>query len=432
MKLPKKTIIFFALVGGAAYAAYAFLPDFWRGMNQAKYRQAEVTRGSIVAMVNATGTVQPVLSVSVGAFVSGPVVEVLVDFNDVVQKGELLARIDPRLYEANVARDEAVLATRQADIENITAQLQLAINDEERAIALKKENQNFISNAEMDKVKFGKLALEAQLKVAKQNVKQAEANLKTSQQNLDYTKIVSPVDGVVINRKIDPGQTLAAQFQTPEMFVVAPDLKTMYILASVDESDIGMIHQAQLNNLPVQFTVDAYRGDLFDGSIIQIRMNSTTTQNVVTYPVVVEAKNPDIPLKPGLSPGKLKGPQLKLKPGMTASLSFQVDEVKNTLRLPNAALRFYPPAQKVRPEDRHLLEGNFEAPTEDTEAPQAKLPAKEKAAGRKNNVRHVWVADGDFLKAVEVTTGLSDHKYTQIVSGDLTEGQELVTGIQGK
>ena len=269
----------------------------------------------------------------------------------------------------------------------------------------------------MDQFKFNRMSLEAQLAVAETTVKQAEANLDTSEANLAYTKITSPVDGVIIDRKVDPGQTVASQFQTPELFIVAPDMrKEMHVFASVDEADIGLIRDAQETGQPVRFTVDAYPDDLFEGKIFQIRKNSTTTQNVVTYPVVVSAPNPD----------------LKLLPGMTASISFQVGESDDVPRIPNAALRFYPQREQVRPEDRKLLEGA--EPPEGAEAQvEESLSAEEKAeVRRRRSRRHVWVVDGDFLRAVEVDTGLSDSKYTELVSGDVREGRKLVTGIQPK
>lgn len=429
MKFPIKTTVALLVVGGIG-AGVAYLPGYMKGLNKPNYRQAEVTKGPIVSMVNSTGTVQPVLSVTVGCFVSGPIVELLVDFNDLVKKNDLLARIDPRIYDAAVARDEALLATRKAELKSTEALLQQAINDENRSIALRKQNEDFISNAEMDKFKFSRMSLAAQKTVAEANVKQAEANLKNSKANQEYTEIRSPVDGIIINRKIDKGQTLAASFQTPELFIVAPDLKTMHIIASVDESDIGRIHAAKLRKLPVHFTVDSYPEDLFEGEIVQIRMNSTTTQNVVTYPVVVETKNPEIILTPEMV-AKSKNPEFKLKPGMTASLSFQVEESKETLRIPNAALRFYPAREKVRPEDRKILEGTLQETKPDDEDQKPKLTAQEKAKGRKeHHRRHVWVVEGDFLRAVEVVTGISDNKYTQLISGELKEGQQLVTGIK--
>ena len=221
---------------------------------------------------------------------------------------------------------------------------------------------------------------------------------------------------MIIDRKIDPGQTLAAQFQTPELFVVAPDMREkMHIYASVDEADIGLIRSAQEKGRPVHFTVDAYRDDLFEGQIEEIRFSSTELQNVVTYPVVVAAPNPE----------------LKLLPGMTASISFRVDESEDVIRIPNAALRFYPDIKHVREQDRKLLEGkDWERESEEDDDA---MSAMEKAAVRKErNRRHVWIVEGDFLKAVEVETGLSDSKYSELVSGDLTEGQKLVTGIEPK
>jgi HlyD family secretion protein len=258
--------------------------------------------------------------------------------------------------------------------------------------------------------------LQAQLKVSIAAVKEAEANLATSKANLAYTEIRSPVDGVIVDRKIDPGQTLASQFQTPELFIVAPDLrKEMYVTASVDEADIGLIQKAKDRKQPVQFTVDAYPDDLFSGTIFQIRMSSTTTQNVVTYPVVVSAPNPE----------------MKLLPGMTANISFRVEEQKNVLRIPNSALRFFPKTEHVRKEDRDILEGIAPKKDDDKSVTETVPSAAEKViANHKRNKRHVWVVDGELLKAVEIETGISDEKYTSVVSGDLKEGQKVVTGLE--
>lgn len=410
--------ILLLVLGGASVAAYIPAARYWKERGRVKYRLAEVTRGRVAAVVNSTGTVKPVLAISVGAFVSGPIEALFVDFNDEVKKGDVLARIDPRLYKANVARDQAVLATRKAEVERARALFQQAKNDEGRALALRAENKGFLSDTESDQFKFNRMSLEAQLAVAEANVLQAQANLDNSEANLGYTNILAPVDGIVIDRKIDPGQTLAAQFQTPELFIVAPDMREeMWVVASVDEADIGHIHEAQTKGQPVRFTVDAYPDDLFVGKIHQIRKSSTTTQNVVTYPVIVSAPNPD----------------LRLLPGMTASLSFQVGEAADVARIPNAALRFYPQRERVRPEDRKLLEGVAATTEEDREQANTKVSADERAeARRKRNRRHVWVVDGEFLRAVEVVVGLSDSKHSELVSGDVREGQELVTGIQPK
>ena len=246
---------------------------------------------------------------------------------------------------------------------------------------------------------------------------QPRSQVDFSNAQVKYCEIRAPEAGIIINRKIDPGQTLAAQFQTPELFVIAPNMRERVdIHASVDESEIGFIREAQAKKLPVTFTVDAYPDELFQGTIEEVRMNSTTTSNVVTYPVLVAATNPD----------------LKLLPGMTANLSFQIEEKKEVLRVPNAALRFYPQRDHVREADRKLLDGTAQDDKQDGTTEPA-LPADETvAANRKRNKRHVWVIDGEFLKAVEVVTGLSDHAYTELVSGGLKEGQKLVTGLETK
>jgi HlyD family secretion protein len=416
MKRLIRWLVILGVLGGVGWAIAAPVAGWLRERSRVTYREAVVTRGRIVAVVNSTGNVKPVRSVSVGAFVSGPVVEICVDFNDEVKKEQVLAKIDPKIYEAAVAGSRAALATRRAEVKRTKANLQQACNNEKRALTLQAQNKNFISDQEMDQFKYAKLSLDADLLVAETSVEQAQAALEKAEADLAYTIIRSPVDGVVIDRKIDPGQTMTAGFQTPEMFIVAPDLKAeMHVYANVDEADIGMIRKAQEAGQPVRFTVDAYPDDLFEGKIFQIRKSSTTTQNVVTYPVVVSAPNPD----------------LKLLPGMTANLSFQLQEVHNVLRVPSAALRFYPQREQVRPEDRVLMENKAPEAKKDDDNSATSASAEEKAELRRNrNRRHVWVVDGDFLRAVPVVTGVSSNQYTEVVSGDLHEGDKLVVGLQ--
>ncbi len=402
------------VLGIVGTVAYSQLHAYWKERNKPRYRQAEVTRGDIVAVVNSTGTVQPVRRVQVGTFVSGPIDELNVNYLDEVKEGDLLARIDPRIYEAYQARDQATLATRKAEVTRAKALKQQAINDEQRAMDLWQENKDYISATEMDQYKFNRMSLEAQLEVAEAAVEQAQANLEISKTNVRYTEITAPEDGIIIDRKIEEGQTMAAQFQTPELFVLAPDMRQkMHIFASVDEADIGLIRQAKEQQRKVYFTVDAYPDDLFEGQIYQVRMNSTTLQNVVSYPVVVEASNPD----------------LKLLPGMTASLSFQIDEREDIVRIPNAALRFYPKTEHVRPEDRKLLEGTDEqadSPDEADDVLGQRSAMQRAMLNRKRNRRHVWIVDAEHLRAVEVVTGLSSRKWTELVSGKLEVGQKLV------
>ena len=397
--------------------AFAYRPMVaaWRKQTMPKWRTAEVAQGDIVAVVNATGSVKPVLQVSVGSFVSGPILELYCEFNQEVKKEQLLAKIDPRIYQAQVDSARANLKTREADVERVDALLKQAVRDEKRATDLAAEDSDFIAQAEIDRVTYGRIALDAQLKLAKAAVQQAEFQLGRAQADVDYCEIRSPVDGIVINRKIDPGQTLAAQFQTPELFIVAPDMrKKMHVHASVDEADIGLISEAKLRRLPVSFTVDAY-DDLFQGTVEEIRLSSTTTQNVVTYPVVVAAANPD----------------LKLLPGMTANISFEVDRAERVAKIPNSALRFFPMPQHVRSQDKPLVEGKAVQEDEEKQVADETLSAADRAQARAaKSRRHVWVVDGYQLRAVEVITGLSDSKYTELVSGNLKVGDKLVIGIQ--
>jgi HlyD family secretion protein len=378
-----------------------------------KYLTAVVSRGPVETQVTSTGTVKPVLSVSVGAFTSGPIAKVFVDFNSVVKKDQLLAIIDPKLFEAAVERDRAALESQQADLGRVKALLQQAKNNEQRARQLRAINKDYLSDTDLDQYYFTRLTYEAQIKLGEASIKQAEANLKNSEANLGYTKILAPVDGIIIERKVDPGQTVAASFQTPELFTIAPEMeKHMYVFASVDEADIGQIRAAQERGRTVKFTVDAYPGDLFEGKIAQIRKNSTTTQNVVTYPVVIEAPNPN----------------LKLLPGMTANITFPIEAKENVLRVPAAALRFAPLPDQVRPEDRHYVEA---LPTGKIDS-GSKRSASEKAdLARKRQHRIVWIQEGQQLQAVPLTLGLIDNQFAEILNGDVSEGQAVVTGTEG-
>jgi HlyD family secretion protein len=409
-----KWLVALLVLAGIAAASYRPIQQAIAERNRTKWRTQTIVIGELVQTVNSTGKVEPIRRVSVGAFVSGPVSELFVDFNDRVTKGQLMARIDQRLYTAAVQRDNASLRTRQAEVARAEAMLQQSKNDEKRGGDLRRVGQEFISEAEMDQFKFLRMTREAELEVTKTNVQQSQAQLDNSAANLNFTEIIAPCDGIVIDRKIDIGQTLAAQFQTPEMFVVAPSMEQkMHIYASVDEADIGLIRQAKDSNQVVRFTVDAYRDELFEkGKIVQIRLASKLEQNVVTYPVIVETPNEN----------------LKLLPGMTASLSFQIVKYENVKKIPNAALRFYPPREKVHPDDRKIIDGTDEQKRL-AEETVGMMSANDKAvASQAVSHRHVWVSDGEFLRAREVVTGISDNRWTELVSGDITESHELVVG----
>jgi HlyD family secretion protein len=412
-------VVLGVLVGSAGAAIRPAL-NYWRNRNQPQWRFADVQQGDIISVVNATGKVQPVRKITVGSFVSGPIDTSvpMVGFNEEVQKGQVLCKIDPRIYQANLDRDEATLKSRQAEVRRADAQLRQARRDLDRAIKLREEDKSFIAQAEMDKFYFSVLSFEAQKGLAEASVKVAQSQLAFSEAQMEYCEIRAPETGIIIDRKIEPGQTLAAQFQTPELFVIAPNIRERVdLLASVDESEIGLIREAHAKHLPVSFTVDAYADELFEGKIEEVRMNASTTQNVVTYPVIVSSPNPD----------------LKLLPGMTASISFEVAERRGILKIPNSALRFYPNPKQVREEDRPLLEGKVEGTDEEGKEVKSErsLSASERAvARRKRNLRHVWIVDGLLLRAVAVETGLSDSQFTELISGELESGTRLVIGLQ--
>jgi HlyD family secretion protein len=391
-----------------------------------KYRTAAGQRGDIKLTVNSNGTVQPVLSVQVGSYASGPIQKVFVDFNDNVKKDQILAEIDPQVYKAQCRQAKAALAHSVADLEQYKARLHQTGRDFKRAKDLYTITNipgmdrpiKGIADSDYDLAEANFEMTAAQLEVAKTTVEQNKAALDMAEINLTYTTIRSPVDGIVIDRKVDAGQTVAAQFQTPVLFVVAPDLeKKIYVYASVDEADIGLIRDAQSRDQPVNFTVDAYPKDTFEGRIFQVRLNPTTVQNVVTYTVVVESPNP----------------QIKLIPGMTANLVFQIEAHSGVLTVPNAALRFYPKPDQVRESDRAILAGAARIGLENSggAAASAGLGIGDKSASQGNlSTRYVWVVNGNLLSAVKIETGLSDKNSTEVVSGDLHEGQEVVVALQ--
>jgi HlyD family secretion protein len=408
-------LIVVGIVAGAGTAGYNRYYASSSGAGNVKYRTVTVQRGEIRPVVNSTGNVKPVRTVQVGSFVSGPITKVFVDYNAKVTKDQLMAKVDPRLYKAAVAHETAALARCNADVKRIEALLKQATKNEERSLKL--HDTKAISETDYDLYVAEKASLAAQLDVANASVKESEANLSIAETNLEFTDIKSPEDGIVIDRKIDPGQTVAAQFQTPTLFVVAPDLdKTIYIYASVDEADIGLIRAAEQRKEPVTFAVDAYPNDVFKGEIKQIRYSPTTVQNVVTFTVVVKAANPE----------------LKLLPDMTANLTFQIERKTDALTIPNSAFRYIPKPEQVCPRDRPImetLEADLQADRKAGAQARAQESSDAKAVIRSRNHKYVWVADGVLLAAVPIEIGLSDKNSTEIVSGKLTEGQEIVIGL---
>jgi HlyD family secretion protein len=280
----------------------------------------QVTRGDVIDQVGATGTLQAVITVQVGTQVSGIVDELYADFNSIVKKGQVIARLDPSILQTQVETARANLANAEANLERQKAAVEDATTKLTRAREL--ANRNLLPKADLDAADATAKQAQAQLKSMESQIVQAKAAVNKAQVDLDHTIITAPIDGIVISRNVDKGQTVAASMQAPTLFIIAADLTKMQVNANIDESDVGRMRPGQI----VHFRVDAYPTEQFTGTVEQVRLNPTTVQNVVTYSTVIDVPNPD----------------LKLKPGMTANVNIEIARRSNVLRVPNAALRFRP------------------------------------------------------------------------------------------
>ena len=346
-----------------------------------EYETAPVARGPLSERVTATGTLSPLVTVQVGSQVSGRIQELLVDFNAPVSRGQVIARIDPLLFESDVEKARASRAMAEAAVRRAEADLFDARLRNERASSL--AAQELAPRADADAALAAFQAAEAALTSARASVAQAGAALQQAERQLAYTTIVSPIDGIVISRNVDVGQTVAASLQAPVLFTIAEDLRKMELHTHVAEADVGRLRPG----MPTEFTVDAYPSQRFRGAVRQIRYAAETIQNVVTYDAVVAVDNPDV----------------LLRPGMTADVAFLVQERADALLVPNAALRFAPP-----------------------DGPPAPAPAGGPDA------RLVWVLDGsEALRPVPVQVGITDGHATEILGPGLAEGERVVTGIAG-
>ncbi len=345
----------------------------------ATYRTAAVDRGPIVSAVAATGTLNAVTTVEVGTQVSGTIYRLHADFNSPVSRGQAIAEIDPALLQAQLEQAEGNHLSAQANLER--ARLTLA--DAERQFNRLRTllEQGFVSRSEFDTAETAHLSARASLQAAEAAVVQTRGALQQARTNLRYAVIRSPVNGVVISRNIDLGQTVAASFQTPTLFTIAEDLTRMQIDTSVDEADIGRVRVG----LPVTFTVDAWPGETFTGEVAQIRYAPIVNQNVVTYNVVITVANPG----------------LKLLPGMTANVAIEIERRDQVLRLPAAALRFRPPTEGGAPQPARR------GPS----APQVYRPGSDGAP-----------------QAVPVRTGIGDGTWVELLEGELREGDRVITG----
>lgn len=341
------------------------------------YTSEKISQKKITQVVEASGTVNPVKSVNIGSQVSGIIKEIYVDFNSEVKKGQLLAEIDPSLFQAQVDKAQGDLLAAQANYQKTKSTLDFEHKNYMRYKKL--YTKNYVSKSDLDLAESTYNSNLAQLNAMKASITQAQANLSNNLTNLRYTKIISPVDGVVVSRAVDVGQTVAASFQTPELFIVAQDLTDMQIEVSVSEADIGKIKNGQI----VNYTIDGYPDEIFKGKVSQVRISPTTVSNVVTYTVIVSVDNEEG----------------KLIPGMTANVSIVTLEKDGILCAPVKALKF--------------------SPTEIT-------------GGKKYKEQGIWILDEKKKpKRINIKTGVSDGEFTEIISDELTNETIIITGREG-
>jgi HlyD family secretion protein len=430
-------IVGLVVVAIAVFAAFQF-----KGADKPQYFTVKVDRGDVREVVEATGTINAVTTVQVGSQVSGTISRLLVDFNSKVKKGQLIAQIEPSLFEgtllqakADLANARANLLTSKANLEKAQATAVQTKADYARTVDLTKEGvmspqQLDLAKANADSATASVSGAQAQVAQAAAQVQQKEAAVTVAQTNLNYTSIHAPIDGTVIARSVDVGQTVAASLQAPTLFTIAQDLTKMQVYASTDESDVGMIRTGQV----VSFKVDAYPKDTFSGRVSQVRMNATTVQNVVTYNTVIDFDNPDT----------------KLFPGMTAYITIPVASAKNVLRVPNGALRYKP---DMKPEEIRALyqkygltsgeqaraAGNGNSAGTGAAGRQARAQGAQGGGGdaaqtraRRMDISIVWKLRPDkTLEPVKIRTGITDHTVTevaQVLNGQANEGDQLVTG----
>ena len=368
-KLSNKKILLLSVIG------LVLLVIILRGLfNVPKYETEKIEKRTITQVVEASGTINPVNTYSVGATVSGLVTAVYADYNSPVKKGQLLALIDPRTAQESVNQNLANLGSAQANLRDMQSNANMNLKTLKRYRNL--YNRNFIPKSELDQAESNYISSLAKVQSAKDEIARAKSQYKNSVINLSFTRIISPVDGVIISKKIEEGQPVAASFQAPEHFIIAEDLKKMQIEVNVSEADIGSVKEGQM----AEFTLDGYPDTTFKGVVKQVRLSPTTVSNVVTYTVVVSVDNHD----------------LKLKPGMTANVSIITSRHENVLCVPNMALKFSP-----------------------------------KNNSKKYNKQGIWVKSGCRIERIAVKTGLSDDSYTEISSEKIKSGEKVVIGYKG-
>jgi HlyD family secretion protein len=386
-RVTKSLVVGILLVGAAGIGVRAYYSN--RSGDQPTITTAPVTRGAVRDAVAATGALQAVTTVQVGTQVSGTVAWLGADFNSIVHKGQVIARLDPSLFQTQVEQARANLAKAAADVDNAAVK----VDDAQQKYGRAKElaAKQLVAQSDLDAAKVAVDMADAALRSSRAQVTQAQAAVNQSQLNLSNTVIAAPIDGIVIGRSVDVGQTVAASLSSPTLFTIAADLAEMQVSASIDESDIGRIQPKQ----PVTFQVDAYPGERFVGTVSQVRLQPTVVQNVTTYSVMIDAPNK----------------ALKLKPGMTANVSIEIAAREDVVRVPNAALRFRPTAAMF---------------TALAQTQPAAAPTKKDSA---DSAGHVWVYADNRLQPLLVTLGISDGQTTELVSSNLKPEDAVVTNV---
>jgi len=392
-----------------------------------KYKKEAIDKGDIEALVVTTGTLNPVTVVDVGSQVSGIIDKLYVDFNSKVKEGQIIAELDQSQFIARLKQNEANYRSSEAALDKAKITFENVNKKFDRAKSL--FEKNLISYEEKEAVETQYYSAKADISAAESRLEQAKSQLDSSEVDLTYTIIKSPIDGVVINRTVNIGQTVAASFQAPVLFQIANDLSKMQMECSVDEADIGKIKDGQ----KVKFTVDAFPNENFTGIVSQVRYSAEIVQNVVTYPTIVEVDNPE----------------MKLRPGMTATVSVVTGEARNVLRVPNSALRFNPDLspEEMREIMENMRQGSKKAtaprPERDTQSQGTQRPGSEQQTSRgrgfgtegmqgrqMRQTSRVWVEDENRkLKLIFIRTGVTDNSYTEIKGENLKEGQEVITGV---
>ena len=395
MRAYVKTVLWIALAAAAGFWLYRARPWQKSADDQAtKFETATVDRGPIIAKVTASGTLSALVTVQVGSQVSGRIKEIHADFNSQVTKGQVVARLDPRILSATLEQARANHNAALADLQKTKVQAKDAQRQLARARSL--NERKLTAQADYDTAEANADVADAQVLSAQGRVEQTRAALNQAQVNLNYATIESPIDGVVISRSVDVGQTVSASLQTPTLFVIAEDLRKMQVDTSVAEADVGKLK----SGMSASFSVDAYPTDRFEGLVRQIRNSATTVQNVVTYDAVIDVNNPE----------------LKLRPGMTANVTFVHEQRFDALRIANAALRFKPTPDLLGTKSK----------------PAGTALTSTQPRGKRDEVqdrRTLWVLRSGKPEAVPVKVGITDGSHTEIVEGALREGDQVIVDV---